>query len=336
MTERAYAVNQAAGRVQVREYEPTPPGPLEVDIAVTHCGVCSTDVGMIDDHYGISRFPVVAGHEAVGVVRALGDAVPPSLLALGQRVGIGARAGSCFTCEWCLSGRQHLCPHSDETVFRGDGGGFATRLRAGDWRHVYPILDVIASEQAGPLLCAGATVFAAIVRHGIRATDRVAVVGVGGLGHLAVQFLAAWGCHVTAVSRTAAKADDSRVFGAHAFIDSDTGLEGAAASFDFILATASGDLPWDAYFKTLRPQGTLCTVGVPDGSFTVHPLSLLIGEKKLAAGVTGPISETRQMLDFAARHDIRPVIEKFPVARIDEALDHVRQGRAHYRAVLEM
>ncbi|WP_234426491.1 alcohol dehydrogenase catalytic domain-containing protein [Streptomyces niger] len=173
---------------------------------------------MIDNSHGISRFPVVAGHEAVGVITALGDAVDRSRLTLGQRVGIGAYAGSCFACEWCITGRQHLCPAGDATVFRGDRGGFATQLRASDWRHVHPLPDVITSEQAGPLLCAGATVFSAIVRHDVRPTDRVAVVGVGGLGHLAIQFLAKWGCHVTAVSRSAEKADDARRFGAHAVV----------------------------------------------------------------------------------------------------------------------
>ncbi|MFJ5225450.1 NAD(P)-dependent alcohol dehydrogenase [Streptomyces sp. NPDC088400] len=342
MPVRAYAVERAGGPVRIHEIEPAPLGPLEVDIAVTHCGVCLTDVGMIDDTYGISRFPVVAGHEAVGVVQALGDTVDGSRLAVGQRVGIGARAGSCFACEWCLTGRQHLCPDGEETVLRGQRGGFATQLRASDWRYVHPLPDLISSEQAGPLLCAGATVFSAIVRNNVRPTDRVAVVGVGGLGHLAIQFLAAWGCHVTAVSTTAEKADDARRFGAHAFVTSGgglnglDGLDGLTGSFDFVLSTVSGDLPWDAYLKTLRPQGTLCVVGVPESGLTVHPLSLLLGEKRLVGGLSGSVAETRQMLGFAARHDIRPAVETFPASRFDEALDRVRQGRAHYRAVMEM
>lgn len=341
--------------MRIHESEPTPLGPLEVDIAVTHCGVCLTDVEMIDNSYGISRFPVVAGHEAVGVVQALGNAVDGSRLAVGQRVGIGGRAGSCFGCEWCLTGRQHLCPDGDVTVLRGQRGGFATQLRAGDWRYAHPLPDVIASEQAGPLLCAGATVFSAIVRNNVRPTDRVAVVGVGGLGHLAIQFLAKWGCHVTAVSTTEGKADDARRFGAHAFVTSGEGHDGRegndgrgsrdgepaalddlTGSFDFVLSTVSADLPWDAYLKTLRPQGPLCVVGVPETGLTVRPLSILLGEKKLVGGLTGSVAETRQMLDFAARHDIRPAVETFPVSRFDEAVDHVRQGRAHYRAVIEM
>ncbi|WP_063734879.1 NAD(P)-dependent alcohol dehydrogenase [Streptomyces sp. RTd22] len=338
MPVRAYAVEQARGPVRVREYEPAPLGPHEVDVAVTHCGVCHTDVAMIDDLHGLSRFPVVAGHEAVGVIAALGSDVDRARLSVGQRVGVGATAGACFACEWCLSGRQHLCPDKDDLVLRGDGGAFATQVRAGDWRYVQPLPDALASEQAAPLMCAGSTVFSALVRHGVRPTDRVAVVGVGGLGHLALQFLAKWGCHVTALSSTTAKADDARRFGAHEFVAAGTageGLAGLSGAFDFVLSTVSGDLPWDAYLATLRPQGALSVVGVPESAFTVDPLSLLLGEKTLAGGLVGTPVETGQMLDFAARHGIRAEVEAYPVSRMEEALDRVRGGRARYRAVLE-
>lgn len=245
-------------------------------------------------------------------------------------------AGSCFACEWCLSGRQNLCPDKDDTALRGDRGAFATQVRASDWRHVHPIPESIASEQAAPLLCAGITVFSALLRNGVRPTDRVAVVGVGGLGHLAIQFLAKWGCHVSAISSTPAKADEARRFGAHEFVSADEGLKSLSSSFDFVLSTVPAHLPWDAYLATLRPHGTLCVVGLPDGALNVHPLSLLPGERTLAGGITGPPTETRQMLDFAARHGIRPAVESFPVSRIDEALDHVRRARPRYRVVLEL
>lgn len=336
MTTRAYAVERAGGPVTVLDYEPPPLAPLAVEVAVTHCGVCHTDLGLIDDEWGMARYPVVAGHEAVGVITALGDAVDRTRLAVGQRVGVGATAGSCYACEWCLSGRQNLCPHKDDTVLRGIGGGFASHVRASDWRHVPVIPDAIASADAGPLLCGGITVFAPLLRYGVRPTDRVAVVGIGGLGHLAIQFLAAWGCHVTAISTTADKREDALRFGAHEFIAS--GEEGALAraanSFDFVLSTVSANLPWDAYLATLRPQGTLCVVGMFNGAISVNPLSLLPGEKRLVGGIVGAPTEAQQMLDFAARHDIRPAVELFPVARMAEALDHVRDGRARYRAVL--
>ncbi|MFG1608380.1 NAD(P)-dependent alcohol dehydrogenase [Actinoplanes sp. NPDC049265] len=331
-----YAVREAGGPVTALDVEQPPLGPLEVDVRVTHCGICHTDLGMIDNEFGISTFPLVAGHEAVGVVSALGDAVPPGHLHVGQRVGVGAIAGSCFACEWCLSGRQSMCPQKDDTVLRGTGGGFARTVRAGDWRHVHVIPDEIASVDAGPLLCAGTTVFAPLVRHDVKPTDRVAVVGVGGLGHLAIQFLAAWGCHVTAVSTTEAKAADARELGANDFVTSaGDGLDRVASTFDFVLSTVSANLPWDRYLATVRPRGVLCSVGIVDEPISFHPINLLPAERSVAGGVVGSLMVTRQMLGFAARHGIRPRTEVFPVERIDEALDHVRRGKPRYRAVLE-
>ncbi|MEV6635995.1 NAD(P)-dependent alcohol dehydrogenase [Actinoplanes sp. NPDC051470] len=328
-----YSVDKPGGPISVIEAEARPLGPREVDVRVTHCGVCNTDVSLIDNAYGISRYPMVVGHEAVGVVIGVGDEVDPSSIAVGQRVGVGAVAGSCQACEWCLSGRQNLCPRKDVTATRGGDGGFASQVRASDWRHVQPIPDGLDPATAAPLLCAGATVFPPLLRHGVRPIDRVAVVGVGGLGHLALQFLRAWGCHVTAISSSESKAGDARRFGAHDVV---VGEEPPAGAFDFVLSTVPADLPWDAYLAALRPGGTLCLVGVPHGRLSFAPLGMFTGERKVAGGNVGTPSEQRAMLGFAARHGIAAQVETFPVARIDEALDRVRQGTARYRAVLEM
>ncbi|MFF7605763.1 alcohol dehydrogenase catalytic domain-containing protein [Streptomyces parvulus] len=335
MTVRAYAVDRAAGPTRLHEYEPPPLGPLEVDVALTHSGVCQTDLGMIDDHYGRTPFPFVGGHEGVGLVAAVGSAVDPEALAVGQRVGVGAIAGSCAHCEWCLTGQQHLCAHTDDVIYRGRGGTFASRVRASDWRHVQPIPEALSSAEAAPLLCAGTTVFNAVVGHGVRPTDRVAVVGVGGLGHLALQILAHWGCDVTAVSTSRDKEEDARRFGARDFLTGDD-LSRHPGRFDFILDTVGADLPWDDYFATLRPRGKLCVVGVPTSPFTVGQLSLMPAEKSLVSAVVGPPAVTRQLLEFAARHAIRPQVEVFPHDRLDEALDLVRRGRARYRAVVDL
>ncbi|MBF8194624.1 NAD(P)-dependent alcohol dehydrogenase [Nonomuraea sp. K274] len=335
MTVRAHVVDRAGGPTRLHEYQPAPLGPLEVDVALTHSGICQTDLGMIDDHYGQARFPLVPGHEGVGVVTAVGSAVDPRHLQVGRRVGVGATAGSCFRCEWCLSGRQHLCPEKDDVVFRDQGGTFASHIRAGDWRHVVPIPEALTSAEAAPLLCAGTTVFNAIVGHGVRPTDRVAVVGVGGLGHLALQILAAWGCHVTAISTSIDKADDAHRFGAHDFLSA-CEVPQAHGRFDFILDTVGADLPWDDYFAALRPRGKLCVVGVPTSPFTISQLSILPAEKSLVSAVVGPPAVTRQLLDFAALHGIHAQVEVFPLDQIDQAVDHVRHGRARYRAVIDL
>ena len=330
----AYAAHQPSAPLEPLEYEAGPLGRLAVDVRVTHCGVCHTDLGMIDNEFGNATFPVVAGHEAVGVVENIGADVDPRALPVGTRVGVGAIAGSCFRCEWCLRGQHQFCPERDDTVLRGARGGFARHVRASDWRHAYPIPDVIASDEAGPLLCAGTTVFAQFTRHRVRPTDRVAVVGVGGLGHLAIQFAAAWGCEVTAISRSRDKAGDARRFGATQVLHED--FDGHRQEFDFILSTVSADLPWDDYLELLRPGGTLSVVGVPPGAITTSPMTLLPQAKSIAGGVPGSVTETRQMLAFAARHGVRPVVETYPVRESAVVLDRVRRGSARYRPVLEM
>ncbi|GAB3576387.1 NAD(P)-dependent alcohol dehydrogenase [Amycolatopsis endophytica] len=337
MKVQAYAAHEPGGPLRPHEYEAGPLGPHEVEVRVTHGGICHTDIDVIDDAWGLSRYPVVAGHEAIGVVAAVGDAVDASVLPVGRRVGVGAIAGSCFRCEWCLSGRTNLCPHQDWPVLRGDRGGFAGHVRAGDWRHVQPIPDGMRSEHAAPLLCAGTTVFSPMLDNQVLPTHRVAVVGIGGLGHLAIQFLAKWGCAVTAISTTSAKRADAERFGATGFIASgEPGvLREAAGSFDFVLSTVPADLPWDDYLAILRPQGRLCLAGVPARPVTFGPLSLVPGAKTITGGIAGSATQTRQMLDFAAHHGIRPEVELFPAAEIEAAVERVRRGNARYRAVVE-
>ncbi|WP_199443776.1 NAD(P)-dependent alcohol dehydrogenase [Umezawaea beigongshangensis] len=338
MLTTSYAARSASSRLEPYDRETGPLGPLEVDVRVTHVGVCHSDVGMIDDEYRIGGFPRVAGHEAVGLVEAVGAAVDTDLLPIGTRVGVGAIAGACFRCSLCLSGRHNLCPARDDTVMRGDGGAFTELLRASDWRTAYPIPDAIPSEQAAPMMCAGVTVFAPLIRHGVRPVDRVAVVGIGGLGHLALQFLAKWGCDVTAISTSRAKEDDARRFGATSFVAAreEGALAAAAGSFDVVLSTVSAGLPWNDYLDLLVPQGTLSVVGLPPEAISVDPMHLLPAEKKISGGVPASPSETRLMLDFAARHGIGPLVETFPVSEINAAVDVVRDGRARYRAVVTL
>ncbi len=336
MNIRAYAAKSAKAHLEPFEYAAEPLGPDEVDVAVTHCGICHTDVGMVDNEWGASTYPLVAGHEAVGTVEAVGASVDPNRIQVGQRVGVGAICGSCMNCEWCESGKQNVCPNRVDTVMRGIQGGFATHVRASNWRFAHPIPDAIASEHAGPLLCAGITVFAPLLRYNVRPTERVAVVGIGGLGHLAVQYLAKWGCDVTAISSSRDKEDQARGFGAGHFIatkDTDE-LKRSTGSFDFIMSTVSADLPWDEYLAALRPQGTLCIVGLPENSIALSAFSLLTSEKVVAGGIPGSLVETRQMLAFSARHGIKPMVETFPMTEADQALNHVRQGKARFRAVL--
>ena len=214
MKVRAHAALSAKGPLEPFDYDPGPLGPQQVDVRVTHCGICHTDSAMVDNDYGFTQYPLVPGHEAVGVVAAVGAEV--ARLRVGQRVGVGPMCGSCMQWEWCEGGLQHLCPNVRLTIVGGHQGGFATHVRVENWQFAFPLPDEIASEHAGPLMCAGATVFTPILQYGVRPTDRVAVVGVGGLGHLAVQYLAKWGCDVTAVSSSRDKEAHARQLGASA------------------------------------------------------------------------------------------------------------------------
>ncbi len=334
MKVKAYAAKAAKQELEPYEYDPGELGPEQVEVRVTHCGICHTDVALVDNNWGMSQYPLVAGHEAVGTVVAVGANV--DRLAIGTRVGVGALCGSCMKCEWCESGAQHVCAQVEGTAMSPHRGGFAETVRVSNWQFAHPIPEGIASEHAGPLMCAGTTVFTPLLRYGVRPTDRVAVVGIGGLGHLAVQYLAKMGCEVTAISSTHDKDEQAHSFGARHFIATrgTDELSKASRCFDFILSTVTADVPWDLYLAALRPKGKLCIVGIPDKNIAFSPWSVIAAEKSVVGGQPGSIDETRQMLDFTALHGIHPMIETFPMTEINKALDHTRQGRARYRSVL--
>jgi uncharacterized zinc-type alcohol dehydrogenase-like protein len=287
---------------------------------------------MLNNEWGITRYPFVPGHEVVGTIAAVGDAVPH--LTAGQRVGLGWHSGYCMTCPSCLGGDHNLCAEAQGTMV-GRHGGFADRVRA-EAASVVPLPDALDPAEAGPLFCGGITVFNPLVQFGIAPTDSVAVIGIGGLGHLALKFLRAWGCAVTAVTSTPAKRDEALAMGAHDTIDSrDTAaLEAAARRFDLILSTVNVKLDWTAYLGTLKPKGRLHLVGA-----TLEPLDLslfpmLIGQLSVSSSPVGGPATLRRMVDFAARHGIAPVTERFRFDRVNEAMARLDSGQARYRIVL--
>jgi uncharacterized zinc-type alcohol dehydrogenase-like protein len=198
------------------EYDPGALGADEVEIAIEHCGICHSDLSMLDNEWGMTVYPFVPGHEGVGRVVALGAQAKG--LAIGQRVGIGWNAHSCLHCEQCIAGRQHLCQEVLGTI-TGRHGAFADRVRC-DWVWAVPIPDALPFADVGPLLCGGITVYAPLENLGIRPTDRVGVIGIGGLGHMALKFCRAWGCEVTAFTSSDSKSEEARAFGAHRVVSS--------------------------------------------------------------------------------------------------------------------
>jgi uncharacterized zinc-type alcohol dehydrogenase-like protein len=331
MSFHAYAAHARKGPLVPFVYEPSPLGPHDVEIRVTHCGICHSDVHLVDGDWGAGSYPMVPGHEIVGTVAAVGPEVRH--LQVSERVGVGWQRASCLSCELCNGGQENLCPRSEDTCV-GHHGGFADRIRV-DGRFAFPIPEALASENAAPLLCAGVTVYAPL-RRWVLSPMRVGVVGIGGLGHLALEFARAMGCEVTAISSTPDKEPDARSFGAHRFLA--TGgpgaLRSAASTLDFILSTVYVPEDWMGLLRALRPDGVLCFVGAPPEPLKLPVGALLGGQKTVTASAIGGRPALREMLDFAARHKIAARTHVRPLAEADAAFDEVRRGRARYRIVL--
>ncbi len=329
---QAFAAFGPKQPLQAFEYTPGPLGDEQVEIAVESCGICHSDLSMLDNDWGISSYPLVPGHEVVGRVVALG--AHTKRLKLGDRVGLGWYSGSCGACPQCLSGRQNLCPAAEGTIV-GRHGGFASRVRA-HWTWAAPIPDALDAASAGPLFCGGITVFNPIVQAGVQPTDRVGVIGIGGLGHLALKFLRAWGCEVVAFTSSEAKRSEALQLGAHRTLSSrDAGeLKAARGSFDFILNTTNVGLDWNAYVAALKPGGRLHTVGAVLEPLDLAAFPLISGQKSVSGSPLGSPATVDTMLEFSARHGIAPVTETFPLSRVNDALEHLRAGKARYRIVL--
>ena len=329
---RAYAASAPKTMLVPHEYEPRPLGPFDVEIAITHCGICHSDIHLIDDDWAMSKYPLVPGHEIVGTVWAAGPEVVE--LTIGDRVGVGWQAGSCLACEWCERGEEHCCPKQVATCVERPGG-FADAIRL-DSRFVFPLPENLVSHDAAPLLCGGITVYSPLSRM-VRPDYRVGVIGIGGLGHLAIQFARAFGCEVTAFSTSPDKEADARLLGAHHFIASNDAaeMERAAGTSDFLLSCVTVAMDWSAWLKVLRPRGTLCLVGASPGTLDVMPAELVIGQKSIVGSVIGSRARIREMLQFAARNDITARTEVLPMGQANAAIDKVRQNLARYRMVLE-
>ncbi|MGE5626362.1 MAG: NAD(P)-dependent alcohol dehydrogenase [Bacillota bacterium] len=333
MSISAWAASKARSPLTAFRYEPAPLGPRDVEIRISHCGICHSDLHLINDDWGVSRYPLVPGHEIVGTVTGLGSGV--SHLKVGQRVGVGWQRSACGECEYCRRGDDNLCAKTEATCV-GHHGGFAAAIVT-DGRFAFPIPDALESALAAPLLCAGVTVFSPLARHGVGPGMRVGIVGIGGLGHIAVQFAAKLGAAVMALSSTAAKAEDAHRLGAAEFLDtSDSGaLQKARRSLDYILSTVNVDLPWGEYLKLLRPNGTLCFVGATPGNLGIRPGELLSGQRTLTGSTIGGRRSMTEMLSFAAEHQVRPRIEAMPMGEVNTALQRVAANQARFRMVLE-
>jgi uncharacterized zinc-type alcohol dehydrogenase-like protein len=330
---KGYAATSPGGKLELIEYDLGHLGDNQVDIKVEYCGVCHSDLHMIDNAWGMSMYPLVAGHEVIGKVEAVGAHVKN--LVPGQRAGVGWNNGSCNSCEWCLTGNHNLCPTAIPTIL-GRYGGFSERVRTGaEW--AIPVPEKLDPAAAGPLLCGGVTVFNPLIQFGIRPTDKTGVIGIGGLGHLAIRFLDAWGCEVTAFSSNVTKEKEARQFGADHFVSStdSAALAKIANTLDFIISTVDVPLDWSSFLNVLKPKGRLHHVGALLQPISVSPFPELIFQKTISGSPVGSPPVLSLMLDFAARHNILPKTETFKFSQINEAIEKLRQGKVRYRVVLK-
>lgn len=310
-------------------------GPLgveDVEVAVEHCGLCHSDVSVFNNEWGISQFPATLGHEVIGRITALGPNTKG--LKVGQHVGVGWYSGSDIHCRQCMSGNQHLCPNAQATII-GHRGGFASHVRA-HWAWTIPLPENLNFADGGPLLCGGITVFNPLAMHA-KPTDRVGIIGIGGLGHMAVKFAAAYGCDVTAFTSSESKFDEARGFGAAHVVsskDSDA-IKKLAGQFDMLISTVNVPIDWEAMIGALAPNGRLHVVGAVLQPIPVGAFSLIMAQRAVSGSPTGSPVAIESMLDFAARHNIAPQTEHYPMSKINDAFARLESGKARYRIVLD-
>src|SRR5277367_2524724 len=331
-TFHAYGASSPRAPLEPLSFNPGELRPEEVEIQVSHCGICHSDISMLDNEWGMSTFPFVPGHEATGTVVALGEEVKG--LKIGQRVGVGWFAHSCLSCYECLSGDYHLCARGQGTIV-GHHGAFADRLRV-QWTWARPLPDTLDLAKAGPLLCGGITVFSPLLLHNVPSTARVGIIGIGGLGHLALQFANKWGCEVHAFTTSDSKEAEAHKLGAHYVHNTrqDGVLKKIAGSLDLIISTVNAKLDVPGLLDTLAPKGCLHNVGAVLDPLQVPAFSLILGQKSVSGSPTGSPTAIDDMLDFSARHSIAPITEMFPMSKVNDAIEHLRSGNARYRIVL--
>ena len=329
---KAFAAFEPGGELESFEYDPGELKAHEVEIDVHYSGICHSDLSVIDNEWGMTQYPVVPGHEVVGKIAKVGDQVKH--LKVGQIMGLGWHAGYCNECALCHSGDHNLCATAQPTII-GHHGGFADKVRA-DANSVVPIPDGVELDSAGPLFCAGITVFNPLVQFDIKPTDKVAVIGIGGLGHLALQFLNAWGCEVTAFTSSEEKKEEALNLGAYHTLNSrdQSEIEAAADCFDLIISTVNVKLDWNLYLCTLKPRGRLHFVGATLDPLDINVFSLIMRQRSVSGSPVGSPSTIAKMIEFARLHNIKPVIEKFNFDDINEAITRLRSGQTHYRIVL--
>jgi uncharacterized zinc-type alcohol dehydrogenase-like protein len=319
------------------------PGTHDVALEILFCGVCHSDIHQARDEWSGAIFPMVPGHEIVGRVTRVGGEV--SKFKVGDLVGVGCMVNSCGVCDPCKHGVEQFCEKGAALTYNGTEmdrktltyGGYSTQLVV-DERFALRIPEGLDPAAAAPLLCAGITTYSPLRQWNCKPGDRVGVVGLGGLGHMAVKLATSMGAEVTVLSTSPAKEADARRLGAKDFaVTKGRGaLDRLRGKLDLIIDTISAPHDYNAYLALLRPRGAMVVVGAPTDAIPVHAFSLIMGNKRLAGSMIGGIAETQEMLDHCAKHGVVSDIEMIPIQKINEAYERVLKSDVRYRFVIDL
>lgn len=316
--------------------------PDDVAIDIKYCGICHSDISIVEGIDTLFKRPLVPGHEITGVVSAIGQNV--NNFKVGDRVGVGCFIDSCGKCKYCRAGEEQFCEKGVISVFVGDDydgnpteGGYSQSIIVKD-RFVLSIPDKLDLAEASPLLCAGITTYNPLKRYGIKAGSRVAIVGLGGLGHIATQFASKMGAEVTVIGHSESKADEAKQFGAKAYeiLKTPADFDRLNGHFDFLLSTVAVRLDWNQYFKLLDVKGIACSVRLPLENQEFSLQSMFNRQNTLTVSNVGGIALTQEMLNFSAENGVHPKIEMIGIDDVPTAYERILNSDVHYRFVIDM
>ena len=340
---KAYAAPAAASKLEPYNFERRDPGPHDIQIDILYCGVCHTDIHFINNDWGFSLYPMVPGHEIVGRVAAVGDHVKK--FKTGDMAGVGCLVDSCRECDYCNEGLEQYCQGGGVftySAFEKDGktvtqGGYSNKIVV-DERFVLKVSEKLSPAHAAPLLCAGITTYSPLRHWKVGKGHKIGIIGLGGLGHMAIKFAASFGAEVTVLSTSPNKKEDALKLGAHNFVvtKDEEQVKSVANTFDFILDTLSASHDYSMYVGMLKVDGTLICVGLPPEPITVPAFNLVFARKCVAGSLIGGLPETQEMLDYCAEHNIVSDIEVIPIQKIQEAYERMLKSDIKYRFVIDM
>jgi uncharacterized zinc-type alcohol dehydrogenase-like protein len=340
---KAYASFKAENSLEPYQLDRREPGADDVEIKILYCGVCHSDIHTARNEWGGTQYPVVPGHEIVGKVSRVGENV--TKFKEGDTVGVGCFVDSCGHCENCKDDQEQYCENGNTQTYNSLSqdkktityGGYSSHIVVTQ-HFVLSVSDKLPLEKVAPLLCAGITTYSPLKHWGVKAGDKLAVVGLGGLGHMAVKLAASMGAEVTMLSRSPKKAKDAEELGAHHFAltTEEETMKGLANTFDFIIDTVSAKHDYNEYLGLLRTNGVMILLGVPPTPSDVHAANLIFGRRSIVGSLVGGIKETQEMLDYCAEHGITSDVEMISIDQINEAYERTLSGDVHYRFVIDM